>query len=334
MLQHRGSTARKVVKLGDLHPGQVAQVVALSPGAQARHLADRGLTPGARVACLGPPGCTGSIRVLLRGSPVALRARAARLVTVRVTGESAAAAERLSLKPNPSALAAALLLAAVGQCSAARPLATDDPGTTPRGKWCTELSLDQSYTHGERETTTGLAVLYGLGERSDVSVEIPYTTLRPSDDERLSGFGEVSVAAKWRLRDESEGQPALGISVAIGLPYGAGDICGTATAWGLDLLAAKSAGATSTCASLGFGRDTQGETAAAWGLALERPLHGRWGMAAEIRGEDREGEDSISGLAGLTYRVRSGVVADIAVRREHTSGQTGDLWTVGVTREW
>jgi hypothetical protein len=104
--------------------------------------------------------------------------------------------------------------------------------------------------------------------------------------------------------------------------------------WGADLLAAKSIGTTGVYASLEFGRDGEGNTALAWGLACDRALGGRWGMAAEIRGERAAGEGSLSGLAGLTYRVRDGVILDFGVRRERACGDTSRGWTVGVTREW
>jgi hypothetical protein len=142
------------------------------------------------------------------------------------------------------------------------------------------------------------------------------------------------LTAKWRLQDERSSQPALGLSLGVALPYGASDICSPEVGWGVDLLAAKSIGAAGAYAFLGFRRDGEGNTALAWGLAIERPLGGRWGMAAEIRGEHAAGEDSLSGLAGVTYRVRDGVIVDFGVRRERASGETSRGWTVGVTREW
>jgi hypothetical protein len=58
------------------------------------------------------------------------------------------------------------------------------------------------------------------------------------------------------------------------------------------------------------------------------------GQAVEIRGEQTADEDAFSGLAGLAYRVRDGVIPDFGVRREGASGDTGQGWSVGVTREW
>jgi hypothetical protein len=77
-----------------------------------------------------------------------------------------------------------------------------------------------------------------------------------------------------------------------------------------------------------------GNAALAWGLACERPLGGCCGMAAEIRGQHAADEDSLFGLAGMTYRVRDGLILDLAVRRELASGERSRGWTVGVTREW
>jgi hypothetical protein len=57
-------------------------------------------------------------------------------------------------------------------------------------------------------------------------------------------------------------------------------------------------------------------------------------QTVEIRGEHAAGEDSLSCLAGVTYRVRDGVIPGFGVRRERASGETSRGWILGVTREW
>jgi len=283
---------------------------------------------------LGPEGTLGLVRFLLQGSCVVIRAEVARGVKVRPTGEFVPVNVCSCAGRAMAGLSAACLLALGSPCLAARPLDTDDPGTTPPGAWCMEVCLDQCDKSGARERTAGLALLYGLNERSDLCLDIPCTNISPDDGEHLSGVGDLCLTAKWRLQDQGSSRPALGLSLGVALPYRASDTSGLGVGWGVDLLAANSIGTTGAYASLGFGRDGEGNTTLAWGLACERPLGGRWEMAAGIRGEYVAAEDALSGLAGLTHRVRDSVILDTAVRRERASGDTSQGWTVGVTREW
>lgn len=322
------------ISLSQVSPGQVAVVVTLGRGRETRRLAECGLTAGSLIMALGPGGTSGPVRFVLRGCCVALRAETARAVKVRPIGVSVPVGVWPCRGRALAGLSAACLLAIGSPCLAARPLDTDDPGTTAASTWCMEVCLDQCDRNGAHERTAGLTLLYGLSDRSDLCLDIPYTNISPDDGQHLSGMGDLCLTAKWRLQDQGSSGPALGLSLGVALPYGASDMCSAGVGWGVDLLAAKSIGTTGAYASLGFGRDGEGNSALAWGLACERPLGGRWGLAAEIRGDHTANEDAIGGLVGLTCHLQDGLTADFALRRDFAFGGTGTGWAMGVTREW
>ncbi|UCC69106.1 MAG: hypothetical protein JSV79_04095 [Armatimonadota bacterium] len=145
----------------------------------------------------------------------------------------------------------------------------------------------------------------------------------------------LCLTAKWRLREEQGGQPALGLTCGVSPPCGpASPVHGEHTAWGIDLLAAKSFGQTSLNTSLGVARDGSAGNALTWGLACERCLNKRWGLAAEIRDDHTANEDAIEGLVGLTCHLQDSLTADFALRRDLTFGGTDKGCAMGVTREW
>jgi Fe2+ transport system protein FeoA len=324
----------EIISLSQLSPGQVAVVVTPGRGGETRRLAEGGLTPGSLIMALGPGRTSGPVRFVLRGCCVALRAETARAVKVRPTGEFVPVNVCPGAARAMAGLSAACLLAAGNPCLAARPPDTDDPGTTPAGTWCTESGLDHQNNGDTREGSVGLARLYGLNESSDLCLEAPYADVC-AGEEHASGIGGFCVTAKWRLREERGGQPALGLACGVSVPCGAvSPVRGERIGWGMDLLAAKSFGPTSLYTSVGVACDGSGANVLTWGLACERPFGKRRGLATEIRGDHTANEDAIGGLVGLTCHLQDGLTADFAPRRDLPPGGRSRGWTAGVTREW
>jgi hypothetical protein len=93
---------------------------------------------------------------------------------------------------------------------AATPLVTDDTGTQGKGKSQVELCGEYSEDREEGVTNkaTGLSATftYGIIDRLDIAVSVPYQFLRAEDDEgmqKADGFSDVAIEAKWRFFEKN-----------------------------------------------------------------------------------------------------------------------------------
>jgi hypothetical protein len=93
------------------------------------------------------------------------------------------------------------------------PLITNDPDTPGDGNW--EINLAATGTHGDggwQLAAPDVDINYGLGERLQLSVHLPWNHQRLADGEPWqSGAGPVEFALRWRFVDED----AHGFSMAI-----------------------------------------------------------------------------------------------------------------------
>jgi hypothetical protein len=90
------------------------------------------------------------------------------------------------------------------------PLETDDPGTPGSGKWELNTALTLEHTSAGSAYEAPLADLnYGLGERIQLTLEIPLLIQRGSD--RGTGLGDPGLAVKWRFLEDSAAQLAVSI---------------------------------------------------------------------------------------------------------------------------
>lgn len=112
-----------------------------------------------------------------------------------------------------------LLIAVGGRAAAADPICADRPGkanptcTVPAGDWQVETGFadwDSSRVDGVRteDLTIGqTAIKFGLSERSHLELDItPYTQTTdhgPSAGDRVSGFGDLGIAYKYRVAADS-----------------------------------------------------------------------------------------------------------------------------------
>jgi hypothetical protein len=83
------------------------------------------------------------------------------------------------------------------------PLRTDDPGTPGDGVW--EMNLAVEVEHGTEETLAAAPLLdlnYGLGERIQLKLEVPWVTLDEDGAPARDGPGNPEVGVKWRFLDQ------------------------------------------------------------------------------------------------------------------------------------
>src|SRR5258708_6365707 len=101
-----------------------------------------------------------------------------------------------------------LMLAASFRLASAQggpPLVTDDPDTPGDGKW--EINLAsigcKTFKHWEVHALDA-DINYGLGDRIQLKLDIPWTYVHDSDKAWHSGLGSVNAGVKWRFIDKDE----------------------------------------------------------------------------------------------------------------------------------
>ena len=86
------------------------------------------------------------------------------------------------------------------------PYLTNDPGTPGHGNW--EINLASMTTHSQGATAWQIAQIdlnFGLGERIQLTYEIPYVVQSASGDPEASGWSNGFPGIKWRFLDQGEG---------------------------------------------------------------------------------------------------------------------------------
>ena len=110
------------------------------------------------------------------------------------------------------------------------PFYTDDADTTPQRKFHLEFFnehdwLQESARPGIRQNTSNFSLNYGLTDRIELGVNIPYIKIfneRSALPRNLSGVGDMQFGLKARLRDEREGSclPAVSVVFYVEAPTG------------------------------------------------------------------------------------------------------------------
>jgi hypothetical protein len=110
------------------------------------------------------------------------------------------------------------------------PFYTDDADTTERGKFHLEFAnehdwLQKSSLPGKRQNTTTLTLNYGLTDRIELGVNVPFVKSfhdRPSMLGNPSSIGDTQFGVKARLRDEREDSrlPAVSVVFYVEVPTG------------------------------------------------------------------------------------------------------------------
>jgi hypothetical protein len=111
-----------------------------------------------------------------------------------------------------SALAVALFLTArAGGAQGGPPLVTDDPGTPGDRHWEVNVAATLEKRGTERLIQVPLLdANYGLGDRIQLKLEIPWVVRREDGGSRKNGPGNALFGVKWRFADEKSG----GVSVS------------------------------------------------------------------------------------------------------------------------
>jgi hypothetical protein len=225
-------------------------------------------------------------------------------------------------------LIAALLLLFCAPAAAYRPFLTEDATTASHRRPELELSWDRWRGKDRSETDRFLTVVnYGLTKRLELSLETSWWEQRPTGGPQGSGFGDVTLANKLRLLDETEGRPAVLLRSSVKFENAdAGSGLGSGTTDGAAYLAlTKTLGPLTLHAALGAIRTggPMSQGARRWlydyGVAADWALHGRLRPIVELAGTrgsaDDGSPDPAAAGGGFIIPVAEGVNADLIGRK-------------------
>ena len=101
---------------------------------------------------------------------------------------------------------AALLVPRAALAQAGPPFITNDPGTPGQGNW--EINLASMTTRSGGVTAWQIPQIdlnFGLGDRIQLTYEIPYVVQSASGEPQVSGWSNAFPGIKWRFLDQGEG---------------------------------------------------------------------------------------------------------------------------------
>jgi hypothetical protein len=102
-------------------------------------------------------------------------------------------------------LAATVICPQLTRADAGPPFLTNDPGTPGNGNWEINIAAMQTTFPGTSSwQLPQLDVNYGLGERVQLTAEIPYVVQTTTGEGQASGWGNANPGVKWRFFDQGE----------------------------------------------------------------------------------------------------------------------------------
>ncbi len=90
------------------------------------------------------------------------------------------------------------------------PLQTDDPDTPGNGNWEINIAIILERTMAEKSYDTPLLdINYGLGDRIQLKLEIPWVVLDPAGNKTITSLGKPLIGLKWRFLEDQQHDFAL-----------------------------------------------------------------------------------------------------------------------------
>jgi len=102
---------------------------------------------------------------------------------------------------------------------AGRPLITEDAETIEKGSTKIEIAFDYAREdNGDKYYVPFLQVAFGLVERLEIAVGIPYIFLDPQEGGKADGLGDLFAYLKYRVWGEGDLCPALALKPTLKIP--------------------------------------------------------------------------------------------------------------------
>jgi len=232
------------------------------------------------------------------------------------------------------------------QVYAIRPLSTEDATVVEKGAFEAEIGFEYIRQDNRDNNYTILLVPnYGLTERIQLCCELPFDILRPDGGPDEEGLGDISLASKILIFQETEKIPSLVFKPVVklatgdedkGLGSGDEDIS-------FILTATKSIGQATFHSNVGYTfvgkeKDDSLKDCLLYGVALEYPIYSKLTIVTEVYGESKSDFDNeaytINPLIGLTYQLTDKITFDAAFKmgaRRNTKTEYGIISGVSIS---
>jgi hypothetical protein len=228
-------------------------------------------------------------------------------------------------------------------CFAYRPFITEDAGVAGKGVVQLEASWDYlNWKGGDVDNAFLLVPVYGVTERLEVSLEIPYLLHNPDTGSHVDGIGDVNAVGKYLIFEEKDMCPAFALKGAIktnsgslSKGLGTGDLD-----YNLVAVASKSLGQFTLHAMFGYtfvgdNGDSNIQDMYLYGFAADYAMTEAFHLVSEIAGNrnpDRTAaNDPIIGLIGAYYKISEKVTVDGGMRFGFNDAAPQFNSTLGVT---
>ncbi len=207
-----------------------------------------------------------------------------------------------------------------------RPFFTEDAGVA--GKGAVELEVGWEHVRWKNDDSDNIFVAvpkYGLTERLELALEIPYLFRHPTEGDDENGLGDIIVGAKFNLLEEKGPWPAFTLKGVLKTPSG-NEKKGLGTGYtdyGLIAIATKGFGPLTLHSMLGYavvgsGAGQDMRNIHVYGLAADYRLTDKFHLVGEISGTshpNRSVEGELVGfLFGTRYEISDNIILDAAVR--------------------
>ena len=224
-----------------------------------------------------------------------------------------------------------------------RPFATEDAGVAGKGVAQLEISWDYlKWSTHDRENVFLVVPIFGITERLELSLEIPYLMHNPEEDKDQEGIGDINIVGKFLIVNETEKYPAFTLKGVVKTSsgdeekgLGSGDVD-----YSLFTVTSKTIGKSTLHAMLGYtfvgnNGDDDIKNIYSYGLGLDYGLTEKFHIVGEISGNrhpDRlSDKDPLSGLLGITYKVSEKIILDGGIRYGFNNAVPKWNTTVGIS---
>jgi hypothetical protein len=235
------------------------------------------------------------------------------------------------------------VLALSATCFAYRPFITEDAGVAGKGVVQLEASWDyMNWKGGDVDNAFLLVPIYGVTERLEMSLEIPYLLHNPDTGRNVDGIGDMNVVGKYLIFEEKDMWPAFAFKGAIKTDsgpsskgLGTGDLD-----YSLVAVASKTLGPFTLHTMFGYtfvgdDGDPDIRDMYLYGFAADYAMTETFHLVSEIAGNrnpDRTaGNDPITGLIGAYYKISEKVTVDGGMRFGFNDAAPQFNSTLGVT---
>ena len=213
-------------------------------------------------------------------------------------------------------LAVELLRSGSAHGQAGPPFLTNDPGTPGNANWEINLASMQTIARGVASyQVPQIDLNYGLGDRIQLTFEIPYVVLSGSGQPTMSGWSNALPGIKWRFLDEGDKgwQISTFPQVETGTSASSREkgIASPGPRYLLPLEVARQVGPLDIDFEVGYYLPSHGLHERILGFVAGRPLTQRFELYGEIYDDHAVGgppHDTTLDLGGR-YKLRRGVIA-------------------------